>query len=711
MKSSISRILHITLFLLCSIAYSSSYGANVSYTYKGVTLDYSLSIFDNTCTLTAASRSITGAVDIPAHISVNDKTYTVTGIQPMVFLLCENITSINVPNTIQTIGYAAFDVCSNLESVYISDGPTVAESWFRSCRSLKSVRLPATLAKSNGNNFKDCSSLESIQLPKSLSNIGREEFKNCTSLKEIIIPNSVKEISGSAFNGCSALVKADLPHDLTIIPSGLFGDCTSLESIKIPNTVHKIEGSAFRGCASLKSIVIPNAVDTIGGSAFYGCSALTSIDIGSGIKDIGSSAFENCMNIESIIYRSENLVAQVHLFDSSIYRNATLYVPSVKAKNLARQTNPWLNFVNIKKIGQRTAVVVIHKGKKLNYELLDETNCSLTSVPTDIQGELELPADVTIDGKTYNVTEIDDEALVDCKLLSSVTIPNSIAILGSYVFKGCTSLKSAVIPNSVKEIGVGLFQKCTSLNSVSFAADVEMLPTSIFNGCSSLLSYVVPEGITTIGKNAFNSCTKLESVSFPSTLSIIDNNAFIYCKNLKSIALPGNGCQIGEFAFTECESLDEVTIPSQSELTISTFSRCSNLKKITLGDYLKNMGRYTWMGAQNITEIVYNTETPLEAHFEIFDGKVYATARLLFPSETGVNAAKETEPWKRFINIGIIEDSEFPDVQADQLAQGGVAIYNLLGVKVFDGPENNHSLTKGTYIVLKNGVATKILIH
>ncbi|MEE1302279.1 MAG: leucine-rich repeat domain-containing protein [Bacteroidales bacterium] len=71
-----------------------------------------------------------------------------------------------------------------------------------------------------------------------------------------------------------------------------------------------------------------------------------------------------------------------------------------------------------------------------------------------------IPATVSYNGTTYNVTSIGVSAFEYCNSLIDVTIPNSVTTIGNYAFKDCSSLTSVTIPNSVTSIGHGAFNTC-----------------------------------------------------------------------------------------------------------------------------------------------------------------------------------------------------------------------------------------------------------
>ena len=48
-----------------------------------------------------------------------------------------------------------------------------------------------------------------------------------------------------------------------------------------------------------------------------------------------------------------------------------------------------------------------------------------------------IPAIVTYQGITYDVTSIGERAFWDCSSLTSITIPNSVTSIGNFAFYGC----------------------------------------------------------------------------------------------------------------------------------------------------------------------------------------------------------------------------------------------------------------------------------
>lgn len=83
----------------------------------------------------------------------------------------------------------------NLEGDHLT---TIPKNAFQSCANLSTVRIPNGVESIGENAFEKCP-FEAISLPNTLTSIGSTAFGSCTNLKSITIPASVKNIGPSAF--------------------------------------------------------------------------------------------------------------------------------------------------------------------------------------------------------------------------------------------------------------------------------------------------------------------------------------------------------------------------------------------------------------------------------------------------------------------------------------------------------------------------------
>ena len=279
--------------------------------------------------------------DIPATVTYEETTYSVTAIGGGAFSFCLNLTSVDIPNSVTSIGISAFQNCISLTSVTIPNSVTSIGNYaFAYCRSLTSLTIPNSVTSIGDYAFEYCDSLTSVAIPNSVTSIGNSAFESCSSLASVTIPNSVTSIGESAFRTCISLTSVTIPNSVTSIGNYAFCGCSSLTSVTIPNSVTSIGGGVFYGCSSLTSVNIPNSVTSIGESAFNDCSSLTSVTFGESLAEIGERAFATSSFLQNITCLGTNPPI---LYNNSFpYPNiATVTVPCGSLEAYSAPTSYW----------------------------------------------------------------------------------------------------------------------------------------------------------------------------------------------------------------------------------------------------------------------------------------------------------------------------------------------------------------------------------
>ena len=223
---------------------------------------------------------------------------------------------------------------------------------------------------------------------------------------------------------------------------------------------------------------------------------------------------------------------------------------------------------------------------------------SLTNIGIGAFYECNRLTDVTIPD---SVTHIDSYAFYGCSALTGIALSERIENIGTRVFEGCTALTTATVPataihalpadnissvtvNGGTSIGEDAFLNLKSLTDITIAPSVEVVDKKAFRGCENIttatipasaasaipkssLTHVVINGGTHIAERAFEYCNYLLSVTLPPSLTSIGNAAFIGCYklaeiyNLSSIAIAkgshDNGC-IGQYALSIHTSTSEM---------------------------------------------------------------------------------------------------------------------------------------------------------
>ncbi len=325
------------------------------------------------------------------------------------FYRCNSLKSIVIPASVKTIGWGAFEmdeVNSSLAEVTFESNSTLETIdgfAFWCCSNLTSVEIPSTVT-SLGTSAFDNTGLTEVTLPESLQTMGNYVFLNCTSLTDVTIPATVTSIGVDCFKGCSltsltitgetmttlrptdfnveeysgcilyvneslesnyyeagwgeyftidgflaigvkftyngliykiltldevedgqkqytvAVVgyTNDLPTNLSIPSEVQIDDKsftvteiaeyaffnTTITSVTIPATITTIGDDAFDGCSSLETVTFEadSSLEIIDAFAFYNCVSLTSIEIPSSVIEIGWNAFGNCSELETVTF-------------------------------------------------------------------------------------------------------------------------------------------------------------------------------------------------------------------------------------------------------------------------------------------------------------------------------------------------------------------------------------------------------------------------
>jgi len=501
---------------------------------------------DNNNTYRVRKGSVTGgAVVIPAYYrkDANSLYLPVTEIGNGAFSNTD-ITSISIPDSIESIGDYAFQYCSNLIEIKVPDSVTfIGDKSFEGCTNLESITLPFLEYTYNGlliNIFSFIFGYNPSSPPSSLAvtitggdRIPEGGFAGYKYIKSIYITaSSITSIDKYAFQGCTNLTEINISANVTSIGLG-----------------------AFFGCTSLVSINIPDSLETIGEIAFVECTSLESITIPAGVTEIGKIAFSDWTPSQTIYIEG--------------------YVGPQSAIS-AGWDSGWF-------WGCNANIVYLGSGEPaLYYEPIKDGAEYRVSVGDITGGEVEILA--MYDSKP--VTEIGSNAF-NGKSITKVTIPSSVKTIGNSAFQNCASLQTVIFASGsqLESIGLQAFQNCTSLDSISIPNSVKTIGNLAFYGCTALDDVTLPSSdeFTTINQRTFGQCTSLTSIVIPDSVTTINAQAFAGCTSLQTVTfeMGSQPLTIGDNAFANC-TFNSITIPARvSYIGEGAFDECTNLTSVT----------------------------------------------------------------------------------------------------------------------------------
>ena len=259
-------------------------------------------------------------------------------------------------------------------------------------------------------------------------------------------------------------------------------------------------------------------------------------------------------------------------------------------------------------------------------------------------GAVTIPPQVYYNDGLRNVTGIDFAAFKNSYLLTQVTIPATVRIIGQEAFFGCISLAEVTIPGTVTTVGLKAFGSCSSLATVTLAAgtttcnfssdafagsDVKHVRidrdfgTTPFAGITTIEDAVIGSGASQLSQTLFKGCSGLASLSIEDSdneltlaneilngtnilTAYVGRNLsgplFYQNPTLKSVTIGDKVTNLGgEWAFFNCAALESVVIGNGvTAIDKYAFYQCPTLESISLGNSIQSIGYYAFVGCSSL---------------------------------------------------------------------------------------------------------------
>ena len=456
-------------------------------------------------------------LEIPATVSYNGKTYSVTCIGEDAFSSCKKLKSLKVPSSVTTIKEYAFVRCDSLINIDIPSSVVIIEenafrntAWFKALPdglvyinnvlySTKGTILSdTTIAVREGTIsisplFCLSNKVTAISLPSSLKYIGPSAFSYCSKLRSVTGGENVEYIGPGAFNGTAWETslpngshylgkvlhkhKGAIPQDFTIkegtvaIGSNAFMHASDLTNITLPNSVKYIGDYAFSFCSSLRTITLSENLEYIGMYAFEWCDKLQSISLPNSVQIIERNAFAACESMQSISIGNKLQSIGIAAFQACRSLE-TIHLPKSFA-HLDHSVFPLSDMLQSITIDSDNPFF-----KSVDGVLYTKNHQKLMAYPC---GRLD---------ETYTVLEGVKElhygAFETNMYLREITLPSSLVAIGPYSISMCQQLRYIDIPDNVTEIHEWAFSNCQQMDSVRMGKSLNYIGDFAFGGCISL---------------------------------------------------------------------------------------------------------------------------------------------------------------------------------------------------------------------------------
>ncbi|HBK02422.1 MAG TPA: hypothetical protein DDY77_05285, partial [Clostridiales bacterium] len=621
------------------------------------------------------------------------------------FIDCANLESVTFGKDVVAFGSNVFKKCRKLKTLNdfdkISSLKSIPDN-FLANTAITSIVVPEGVETMGVSVFEDCTNLVHASLPASLTHIGKQYSASSSSTGYYIT------YEARTFAGCYALENVTFANDskLERINMSMFLDCVSLKSVELPDTIERIEQQAFYG-SGIESITIPASVTKLDFFAFMNCKDLTTVNFATegGISQLrtmekrvfansgltsftfpttivpislNEGIFENCKDLETITlsktvtnlgdslygnYSIKNIIVadenKNYLVDSDsesgkviynvsktvlktfvgVWNSDTFEIPegvteiSSKAFEGQYRIKKIIVPASVNKIGTSAfkSCVGLEEIEFADYPELTESGignyifqfCSnlktvtLPSTFTTIPKYMFSYSNVETVKISEKVTAIADYAFAyayNFKKLEGVTADTEIKVktIGASAFRE-SLMTSFFVPDSVTSLGNYVFYKCANLTSVTGMKNVTTIGADAFEYTTSLKEFSLPAGVTTLSNYLF-SHSGVENIKNTEKVTSVGKYVFQYCENLKTIDL-SSVTTIGNYAFRE-SGISSIALPKLKTLGTYAFDACVALESVDLGaSSLSKLDKYTFQNCTSLTDFVFPTTlTSLELY-------------------------------------------------------------------------------------------------
>ena len=437
----------------------------------------------------------------------------------------------------------------------------VSTNGFQLAKNLTTINLPASIqdlpASAEANGFTSAKKLTAIKVDPANTNFKDEDGVVLTQDGKTLVayPFARRGVPDPNYNGPLATMHAGevytIPNSVETIAKGAFAQVQHITAVKL-NNVKKISEGAFYSVRNLRNVELGASVETIEDGAITGSPDFTRFAVDSNNPNYTADA-------EGIIYtkNKEELV----LYPSG---RAGEYSTLPTTKKIRRRAFYYAQKVT--KVNFNSALENIDNDAFQVTTALNEITFAAPSNLTRIGTwvfymsgltKLELPA---------SLKEIGSTAFSKNNNLKTVTVAanSQLESIGTYAFSDNSNLESFTFEGStaLKTIRGNAFSNDTKLASFDVPANVETINRAAFDGTSSMkhVTFQAPAKIKTIGEAAFQNANALENIDLPEGLLEIKKDAFNKCTSLTEIGIPSTVTTIDPTGFQQAENLEKFTV-------------------------------------------------------------------------------------------------------------------------------------------------------
>lgn len=548
-----------------------------------------------------------------------------------IFDHCSSLTSVNIPDSVEDIGFRSFNGCTSLKTVEATKdskltriqneafgwrvaamNPALGDALSGSGESggyrtlsipdpIQTVKLPANAfgQSSSPSLFADCQSLKSVTLypdqtgTKPYAELGFQTFLHCRNLTEIKGLGNVQQIGVAAFEGCTGLTSLDLDGVQKIGAAAFHG--TNVEDLTIPVSVTRIGTYAFGKCPKLTRITVQGDFQGEYGPSMT-ITNILGINNESGLikpekqqDDPVTSAAEwkerypeeTCVT-DFVFEKTEGVVNSIEKNSYFMNQCPTAERVTVGEGIETIAANAFAFNYNLQELTLPESLRVIEDGAFISDDRIDVDFSRLKNLTRIGAAAFNLKGAYGAMSTNETVVPFDPSERIGG--ISEVILPEGIERVDPGAFYGQRNVTRVSLPESLTSISGGSFQYMTSLQEISVhaAANMENWDSIFWNDQSPELQSIefAPAVDQVDYSYSYFYDSMAEEITLGGKLDVISQGMLLKCKQIRSIEIPETVKTIGRAAFLGTRNVKTLDIPENVESMDVEALRASGVKKV-----------------------------------------------------------------------------------------------------------------------------------
>ena len=550
---------------------------------------------------------------------------------------CTNLQSVTLPATLRVMGNAVFHNCAKLEAGEIPDAVTsMGRDTFWRCKSMRTVKFSPQVTELGAMTCYDCDSLTEVTIPDIVTNIGVSAFLDCDNLRSVTLPTCEVAFGNFAFNNCASLERVDLPSGFTDLDS-VFHNCGALSTVRIRRDVESVDPATFAGCLTLTNIEVEAGnpayrsvrgalYDVTGRVLVAWPAALRPVEIPAEVESIGDSAFGWTSDPTEIVI-PDGVAVSEHAFAEPPEEEPP--VPD----NPVTPVEPEIDEPSGAKI-YRNCFKIVPGG-------IPHLSCmvgGLEGIDYAVDRHASNDWEVVIHGWGMNDSRI-KRAMPGEHLVDDNNMPSGVnEVTGTaqpFVFEFCNWYRNGALGSKTwyGYISIALDENaelvilesaiCNQQNVLSVTGTEDLPATLDFKtvdrgdwlelsrqcipadtvGWVVIPSKIVGKPVRAIGRYAFINCSKITKVTLPDTIESIGGSAFVNCTSLQELQLPDSVVDIGAEIASRCDSLGNLFVGGGVASVCSGAFASTGMTNLVLSVGITNIMGYAFASNRKLKSV------------------------------------------------------------------------------------------------------------